>query len=235
MLMTRTRRHALNLLLQLVVVVAGVTISLGLDEWRASRGETRDARALKVQLASDLRSDLDALDISLERNARMTAAYRRLLSPEAASLPDDSLDVYVDLAVSYNLFPAHDEAYEAMRQTGTSRLLRDPDLRSTVIRYHSRTLGRAREWDDINRQFVLDRMIPYVEANAPELSDAASSGGSAGFTAWTGLADAYRALDDDTHFRNLLRTNLLFKQAQASVYAVTREETAELLDELAGR
>ena len=229
--MTRTQRHAVNLLLQLAVVVAGVTISLGLDEWRASRGEARDARALKAALASDLRADLDALDASLGRSATLARSYRRLLAPEAAALPDDSLDVYVDHAVSYNLFTPHDEAYEAMRQTGTSRLLRDPALRAHVIRYHSRTLGRSREWDDINRQFVLERMIPYMEANAPELTATAASG-AAGTTAWTGLAGAFRALDEEPHFRNLLHTNLLFKQAQTSVYTATREATRELLADL---
>ena len=232
--MSKPRRRALEFLLQLLVVVLGVTISLGLDEWRASRGEARAGRELQAQLAADLRADLDALAVTIERNEQMAAAYRRLLAPEASALPDDSLDAYVDLAVSYNLFPAHDEAYEAMRQTGSSRLLRDPDLRAAIIRYHTRTLGRAAEWDDINRQFVLDRMIPYVEANAPELS-ATSASGEDGVTAWSGLAGTFRALEGESQFRNLLQTNLLFKEAQSSVYRVTLAQTDTLLSRLEGR
>lgn len=232
--MTRTQRHAVNLFLQLVVVIVGVTISLVLDEWRASRGEAREARDLTASLAADLRSDMDELDAALDRTEQFTQAYRRLLAPEAASLPDDSLDAYVDMAVSYAIFPTHDEAYEAMRQTGSSRLLRDPDLRSAVIRHYTRTVGRADEWDDINRQFVLDRMIPFIEANAPELSSSAGET-EAGTTAWTGLAGAFRALDDDPHFRNLLQTNLLFKEAQATVYSLTRDASEELLAQLHAR
>ena len=226
------RQRAVEFVLQLTVVVLGVTISLGLDEWRAARGEDRAASALRGQLAADLRADLRALEVSMERTESMARAYRRLLAPESASLPDDSLDRYVDLAVSYNLFPPHDEAYEAMRQTGASRLL-DPDLRSAVIGHYSRTQGRAREWDDINRQFILDRMIPYVEANAPELGGE-SVQGEAGTTAWAGLASAFRSLDEEAHFRNLLRTNLLFKEAQLSVYRATEEATRELLATISG-
>lgn len=226
------RQRALEFGLQLTVVVLGVTISLGLDEWRSNRGEARAASALKGQLAADLRSDLDELEASSYRTRRMIRAYQRLLAPEAAAMPDDSLDRYVDLAVSYILFPAHDEAYEAMRQTGSSQLLRDPDLRSAIIRHYTRTHGRAAEWDDINRQFILERMIPYVEANAPELRGE-SVEGEVGLTAWAGLASSFRALDDQAHFRNLLRTNLLFKEAQLSVYEATRQETEDLLARLA--
>ncbi|MEL6614821.1 MAG: hypothetical protein AAFQ43_03735 [Bacteroidota bacterium] len=232
--MTRTQRQATQLLLQLAVVIVGVTISLVLDEWRASRGEARDARVLTASLSSDLRADIEELDTAIGRSQQMAKAYRRLLAPEAADLPNDSLDVYVDLAVSYAVFPAHDEAYEAMRQTGTSGLLRDPDLRSAVIRHYTRAHGRAREWDDINRQFVLDRMIPYIEANAPELSSTATST-EPGSLAWTGLANAFRALDEEPHFRNLLQTNLLFKEAQVTVYTLTREATETLLDQLNSR
>ncbi len=210
-----TRRRATDFLLQFLVVVLGVTISLGLDEWRGQRRADRQAAELTERLRADLDTDAGELDVSIERTDRMIRAYRQLLAPEAATLPDDSLDLYVDLAVSYSLFLPHDEAYEGMRQTGASALL-PPDLRADVIRLHTRDYGRAAEWDEINRQFVLERMIPYLEANTPE------TGASAVGTVWIGLAGAFRSVQDDPHFRNLLRTNVLFKSAQRAVYDSTR-------------
>ena len=215
------RRRALDFALQLLVVVLGVTISLGLDEWRSGRAEARAADDLTARLAADLEADLVELDRGLGQLDRMGTAYQRLL--DGGDLPDDSVDVYLDLAVSYALFLPHDEAYEGMRQTGASSLL-GPDLRADVIRLQTRTYGRAREWDAINRQFVLERMIPYLEANGPELQGAVNDGG-----VWTGLSSAFRALEDDVAFRNLLRTNLLFKQTQATVYGLTREQVEEAL------
>jgi hypothetical protein len=221
----RRRQQAINLLLQLAVVVAGVTISLGLDAWRDHRGDLAEAAQLRERLRADLVLDLEDLALSTERTGQMATAYARLLAPDAAALPDDSLDRYVDLAVSYTLFPPNDEAYEGMRQTGTSALL-DPDLRAEVIRLYTRTYARATEWDDINRRFVLERMIPYLEANAPE-SPAMADG-----TTWIGLSTAYRALQDDVHFRNLLRTNLLFKTAQRTVYDSTAAAARRLQAQL---
>ncbi|WP_420455114.1 hypothetical protein [Rubrivirga sp.] len=220
------RQRAIDLLLQLAVVVAGVTISLGLDEWRSHRADVAEAEQLAQRLRADLVLDLEALDVSTDRIGRMAAAYERLLAPDAASLPDDSLDVYVDYAVSYVLFPPNDEAYEGMRQTGTSALL-DADLRADVIRLYTQTYGRTAEWDDINRGFVLERMIPYLEANAPETS-ARIEGAT-----WIGLSTAFRALQDDVHFRNLLRTNLLFKQVQRTVYDSTTAAVRRLAPQLA--
>ena len=214
--MSRTpRQRTADFLLQLLVVVLGVTISLGLDEWRTRRADARRADELVQRLRADLRTDLGELDGALDRTGQMIAAYRRLLASDAASLPDDSLDRYVDLAVSYTLFLPHDEAYEGMRQTGASALL-DGDVRADVIRLYTRTYGRATEWDEINRQFVLERMIPYFETEAPE-TDSEAVGAT-----WIGLADAFRAVQSDPQFRNLLRTNALFKGAQQAVYDSTR-------------
>ncbi|MGB3545005.1 hypothetical protein, partial [Rubrivirga sp.] len=209
------RRRALDFSLQLLVVVLGVTISLALDEWRTSRAEDRAAVDLTDRLVADLEADLEELDRGRARIDRMAMAYQALL--DAGDLPDDSTDVYLDLAVSYMLFLSHDEAYEGMRQTGTSSLL-NADWRADLIRLHTRVYGRAREWDDISRQFVLDRMIPYIEANGPELEGTTVNGG-----VWAG-SSAFRALEDDVHFRNLLRTNLLFKQTQSTVYGLTRDQ-----------
>lgn len=217
-----TRQRTADFFLQLLVVVLGVTISLGLDEWRGRRQADREADDLVQRLRADLALDLSEIAVAVERNDRMIAAYRRLLAPDAAALPDDSLDRYVDLAVSYALFLPNDEAYEGMRQTGTSALL-DPDARADVIRLYTRAYGRAAEWDEINRRFILERMIPYVETHAPE-TDATAVG-----TTWIGLADAFRAVDDDPVFRNLLRTNVLFKTAQRAVYDSTRT-AAERVD-----
>lgn len=225
--MIRSRRQrAVDFLLQLAVVVLGVTISLGLDEWRGRRAADAEAADLEARLAADLGTDLEDLALASDRTGRFVDAYARLLAPDADTLPDDSLDRFVDAAVSYALFLPNDEAYEGMRQTGASDLL-DPDLRADVLRLYTRTYGRASEWGDINRQFVLDRMIPYLEANAPETS--AQTDG----TTWIGLAAAFRALQDDAHFRNLLRTNLLFKGAQRAVYDSTAAEARRLRARLA--
>ena len=188
--MPRTpRQRTAEFFLQLLVVVLGVTISLGLDEWRGQRRSARQAEELVERLRADLAVDLGEIEASIDRTDRMVAAYRRLLSPDAAALPDDSLDVYLDLAVSYSIFLPNDEAYEGMRQTGASALLAS-DLRADVIRLYTRAYGRAAEWDEINRRFVLERMIPYLETHAPE------TGAQSVGTVWIGLADAFRAVDE---------------------------------------
>ena len=225
--MPRTpRQRTADFFLQLLVVVLGVTISLGLDAWRGRRQADRRADELVQRLRADLAVDLDEIETAIERTDGMVAAYRRLLDPDAAALPDDSLDRYVDLAVSYTLFLPNDEAYEGMRQTGTSALL-DPDHRADVIRLYTRSYGRAAEWDEINRRFVLERMIPYLETHAPE------TGAETVGTVWIGLADAFRGVDDDPVFRNLLRTNVLFKSAQRTVYDSTRVAAQRLERRLA--
>ena len=197
-----------RLIIELMVLVAGITISFALDEWRRDMDDRRTERRVWEAIHADLGADSAYLSTRITQLESMVHAYNGLL----AGGPADSLDVYMDRAISYVVFPPTQGAYSELRQMAGSRLINNRSLLADLTNTYNREYVRAAEWDAIGRDFVLDRMIPYLDETAPYVE-----GVSGGETA-LGLAAVYRSLEKRDQFRNLIRTNRLFKEAQLSVY-----------------
>ena len=216
-----------RLALELLVLVIGFSLSLMIDRWLTDRENRRTERRTLEHIRENLASDTAVIANRSARLRQMIHAYDELLKPGAAdSLPADSIDVFMDLAISYIAFARTDNAYEEMRQTGASAHIRDKPLLNEIINLYNREYFRAQEWDGIDRGFVLDRMVPYLDDNAPYVPTRSKDG------VLIGTAPIFRALAPDDRFRNLLRTNRLFKEAHLGVYDLTRAKIDSLLVEL---
>ena len=217
------RSHWPRLALELIVLFIGITASLAANEWRQAIGRRGEERRALIGLRDDLRSDSAYLDGRLKVSAGMVAAYGRLLAPPADGPPVDSVDVFMDAAITYLTFARRDNTYEELKQTGRTDLIGNEVLRGMVINLYNRVYLNATEWDAINRQFVLERMIPYLDQEGPYVESAFEDGAATGFAA------VYAAVRSDDRFRNLMRTNRLFKEAQRSVYQLVQREVSHVL------
>jgi hypothetical protein len=217
------RSHWPRLVLELIVLFIGITVSLAANEWRQAIGRRDEERRALTGLRDDLRSDSAYLAGRLAVSDRMVDAYGRLLAPAADAPPPDSADLYMDAAITYLGFARRDNTYEALKQTGRTDLVGDEVLRGMVINLYNRVYLNATEWDAINRQFVLERMIPYLDQEGPYVETAFADGAATGFAA------VYAAVRGDDRFRNLMRTNRLFKEAQRSVYQLVLREVSHVL------
>ena len=99
-----------------------------------------------------------------------------------------------------------------MRQSGGAAHLPDKELLASVIALYERAFPRASEWDGINRNFVLERMFPYVDDHGPAFQSQSEIAFAEGYHA------AFVALEHEPPFRNLLRSNLIFKTGQLASY-----------------
>ena len=211
-------------LMEVAVLVIGISLSFGLNEWRVAREAQRSEIRLLEGLRDNLRTDSLTLVALGNRMEGMIAGYDQLLQPVlAAQLPEDSLDLYMDMLITYTKFTRTDVTYEEMRQTGASRLISNTRLRDTVIGLYSTTYVRADEWDRIDSQFVLERMIPYLEAHAPYVPFDPSSG------MFANRRPVYERLSTEDHFLNLVSTRRLFKSVKRSIYDATRAHIGEVI------
>ena len=196
-----------RLIIELLVVVAGISISFALDEWRRDREDHREEHRIWVAIQDNLRADsltLASRDVKLRA---FVAAYDGLLSGG----PADSLDSWMDQAISYTVFTPTQTAFQELEQMAGSRLIRNRALLADLTSLYNRDYRRAVEWDEINKNFVLERMIPYLDATAPYIA------GTGGGETATGLSAVYRSVEKRDQFRNLIRTNRIFKSAQQTV------------------
>src|SRR4051812_24756969 len=101
-----------RLAIELVVLISGITISFGLDEWRRDREDRRTEHRAWEAIYEDLGTDSAYLAGRITRLHDMTRSYSELLGKPAA----DSLDTYMDRSISYVAFPASLGAYHELQQ-----------------------------------------------------------------------------------------------------------------------
>jgi hypothetical protein len=224
---TAVRRTVPQLCLELFVVVLGITISFGFQDWRQQRDDRQQETRLLRGIVDELRADRTQLQRRLEMVDRSLAAVQRL-QRDGATMSTEELDRAMDQTLSYVAFAPSRASYVELQQMAGSRLVRDKQLLHQVITMYERVYPMAVEWDDINRHFVLDRLFPFLDRHGPSFVSDTGPGYA------TGYHQAYRALAGEAEFRNLLRSALLFKQGQRATYTALLDAVGKVLTALGG-
>ncbi len=203
----------LRLFLEFVIVVVGISFSFWVQDQREQSAKRAEEVRFLDGFRGELREDLKALKGRVEAVERAVDGLRRAMDPKTRTeLTVAELDWIMDAALSYIGFRGSLATYSELSQAGASSLIRDKAVLAGLIHLYERDYTQAREWDLINRGFVLERMFPYVEDHGPRVT-----GTIEGVYA-NGYHVVFQALEGETRFQNLLRTNALFKEAQVSVY-----------------
>lgn len=224
-LRSRRRRYLRYLALELGIVVLGVSISLLLNEWRQQRADRAEEVRILESFATDLRVDLEDLQRRMEVLQDAGELMQKVRTPSSlAELDEAQRDQAMDAALGYIAFRPTRATYLEMQQTGDSSLIRDKELLHALIGLYERGYPAAREWDDINRNFVLERMFPFVDEYGPAF---ASDVRGAFARDYHKVLDA---LQTDDRFRNLLRSSAMFKEGQRIVYGQVVEALERILE-----
>lgn len=219
-----------RLLLDLLIVVAGVSISFALQDWRTATSErSTEARYLR-SFADELELDRIELSRLIDVQEKAILDLRKVLQPtERALLGATEIDVAMDHALGYLTFSPANATYFELRQTGASRLIRDKALLQSILALYERRYAAAVEWDGISRKFVLDRIFPFIDEHGPSFLSGSRT------TLAEGYHVVFMALEADPRFRNQLRSAILFKEGQLLAYQQCHGAVKSLLDNLRRR
>lgn len=221
------RREWPRLLCEFLIVVLGITGSLALQDWRQGRGHAAEAQRLLRGFSAEMELNEAELTGRIAAIERSLDRIRAALDPEKRTgLDEAALDAMMDVALGYDSFPAVTATYIEMRQSGGSAHLQDKDLLARVIALYERAFPHATEWDGINRNFVLERMFPYVDEYGPTFETQGATAFAEGYHA------AFLALEHEAHFRNLLRSNMIFKAGQLATYRMVLEAVTQVADQV---
>jgi hypothetical protein len=124
---------------ELVIVVVGVLIALGVDNWNAGRKETDQETTYLSGILLDLRSDSAALAYRRATAARGLEVADRLMElrrdPESMAAPD-SLAIWFFRTAFIDNFQVLDHTYREILGAGGLSLIRDGELRRKVADYY---------------------------------------------------------------------------------------------------
>ena len=218
------RRDWPRYLLELIVIIFGISASFMLNQWRIDREDRRN----EIRLLESLQANLVADTTFIGREMRfltggLTFYGKALASKDLSTLPQDSLGFFLTSIAAYSDFHYYDNAYHEMSSTGNSRLISSKDLRSKIFQLYNSHYQKLVEWRSIDKQFILERMIPYLEAHMPYTVDFVFIGSA------PSLERMSQMLAEDVQFKNMLKTNRLFKFSILRLYKNTRKETDSLL------
>lgn len=143
------QRYALQpskLIAELFIVVAGILIALGIDEWRAKIADTDLEKIYLEQLIADLEETERKMANASQHQVTKVgqAAAESLLTafenPEVAEL-DRINQLLIEMAGFSNPVPVLG-TFEALIATGDLKLIRNAEIRSAITLY----LSRARDF-----------------------------------------------------------------------------------------
>lgn len=163
----RYSRSRSSYLIEFFIIIAGIMVSFLLNEWR----ENSNIEDKKAHLLVDINNDLYTDSVIMEQMIRFyeiaVKSHDSLLYNRENLVNKDSLDWYLDHFTSY--FPFREN------KTSFSRILNDQQLSidkedSLIQRFmnlHNYVYPTIHEWLYIEKDFVLNKALPYMDENAP--------------------------------------------------------------------
>lgn len=155
--------HIANLL----VVVLGISIAFYLEEYSNEKTELALEKKYLEGLATDLNADLEALDTLIKVNEMIIKATTSLASATNTQNYRDPSQLRNDvLIIQYNppLVPQK-TIYESMKASGKMDLIRDFELRNSLVELYEQYYRGTSQYDDALNDHVRDFIKPFFMEN----------------------------------------------------------------------
>ncbi len=167
---------------ELLIVVVGVLIALGVDSWRQSVAVDRTEAQYLESLLQDLEGDFAELDEAGRQatgNEQWARVVLDVLKGGAEGITPDSLAYAVEYA-GFLRFPAYfPYTFDDLVSTGNLRIISDPSIRRAVASYYNLIESEVQWWDryrgiqSVYTQLVQGTLGPDIRARIMTTSRAA--------------------------------------------------------------
>lgn len=165
----KTTRYLTYALGEIILVVIGILIALSINNWNQNRIEAKKEGAYLENIERDLNNQLTSIAIQLSFEQKYLDLATPLLEQVKATgklLVDSSSSRRLDLLTERKTFVRTDPTYEELISTGNIALLRNRDLRNSLIEYYQE-LERYEKIIQNNNTLLVDelyvhKIIDYV-------------------------------------------------------------------------
>lgn len=131
-----------SVLVEFVIVLAGILAALAFDDWRQDREDVRRTNEHLTQIANEIRSNLWSIDrvrsrMLLRKRNSLELVIRFLDDPSRVSAtPDQVLAAFAESTTNATLWLS-DNQLQALQNSGDLRLLDDPQLAGKLVGAYS--------------------------------------------------------------------------------------------------
>jgi len=134
-------------LLEISIIVIGVTITLSASNWLSLRNEKRDMALYLNTIKLELEENIRILDYAIENYVKPDARYANYLkSHDIKSLNKDSIESYSGAYYSFGRYSFNTDAFEMFKSSGIMRLMGDKELLRSICRTYSHLMALNETW-----------------------------------------------------------------------------------------
>ncbi len=129
-----------NLLLEILMIVIGINVALWFEGWFQEQQDAEIEKRYIADLRDDLSTDIKNLDLVIkngEAKSQQTARFIELM-PTIAELPPEEQAKAIYTPSNYQFFVPYDFTYRSMQESGDFRLLRNAEIKKSILRLDRR-------------------------------------------------------------------------------------------------
>jgi len=156
----------LDHLVNLFVVIAGITIAFGLNKCSES-DKLNELRITYIHsLINDLDADISELDTLIRDDEAAQGAFNFLSNmKQPAPASADSMYWSFRQLVTIGTFPEHGITFESMKNSGKFELIEDVELRMDMIRHYMAGYSAIHEVEKYYQLNFNEYLLPYLINN----------------------------------------------------------------------
>ncbi len=152
-----------NILVELVLIVLGISIALWFEGLAEDMQEQEMARQYMSGLSDDLQTDIHSLESMIRNNQDRIARLESTLAllPNLANASPETQAEVIFVPSSYHFFQPANFTYISMQQSGHFRLLPDPEIKRDLLKL----MQRYQSIDELQQNFIQaldDSYIPLM-------------------------------------------------------------------------
>ena len=204
---------------EILVIFIGISISFFFDEWRDSKEDEEIIKKHLTILRTNLIQDTLNLTLRIKSGNKLVSSINKLTYFKSDSEIIDSIDFYIDKAASYSYFKPNQMAYEEIKQTGHTNLIKNDSLRTLFLYYYTSIIPFSTEWCKIDETHTMTQLIPVMSIYFPVVADTSNAITS---------QEKIKALRLK-RIRNLLLANCVYKKEAINTFVSTKIVTVALL------
>ncbi len=207
---------------EVLVIFIGISMSFFFDEWRQNRQDEETVKKHLAFLRTNLVQDTLQLTGMINIGHKIVRSSHKLVYFKQDSEITDSISFHIDNAASYLTFKSNQMAYEEIKQTAHTNLIRNDSLKILFLSYYTSVIPNCTEWCKVDETHTMTQLIPEMSLYFPVVID------SLNIVSASEKAKALR----QKKVRNLLLTNTTYKNAAIYTFAFTKKYTKKLLQKV---
>jgi hypothetical protein len=206
-------------LVEVLTIFIGISISFLFDEWRDNRKDEEIARKNLIFLRSNLVQDTTVLTGMIAIGKASVHSINKLIYFKQDSEISDSLNMHIDKAASYLGFKPNNIAYEEIKQTAHTGLIKNDTLKRSFLSYYTLVTPYCIEWSEVDKMQTMTQLIPEMSIYFPVVPDKSNI---------VSVQEKIKSLKLKK-IRNLMIMNATYKQEVINTLVFTKEVAKKLL------